>query len=635
MAPAKEEFMTVTARVANNPFQNTEACTVKLLIAPGIELVKGDAIEVQFPNSWLLVSGPSFTRAVQVADPDAEHYLSASADDARFEIDITENNLYYPEGDSRHGRLITARLAEGVVPAKAEVKFAYANTPAPSVAEVEEIYVRVKGEAPAKAPELVTRAGEAETVRVIAPSSAEPGQKFDVLIVSLDRFDNLSVTGYEGGKLELVDGDIAADSLSFTGACRAEVSLPEEGVYRFRFGETISNAIRVAQVARGPYWGDIHIHSRCSGDAMGTAPYGYTRDVSGLDFAGVCDHAEGLGEGGYEQVLNWARAAYQPGKFVTMLADERSPRHWTGHHNAYFRDEESFLRCRLRPGCNPRGSDEESRESTARIELEPENCMLIPHHTGMGWRTLPPPGSIGGAVALDAIEDEQGMRPALEMYGHHGQSELYSPHHILAYEFNRMRNPEQRSNTSVQGPYYAQDYWLAGRRMGVIGSSDEHSGQGGRRHGGIAGVFSDELTREGIFDGIRSRQCYATTGERILMEFDVDGVAMGQEERRKKGAKLPIRLGAWGTSGLIRIDILRHRFGIDDGFRLIHSVSPREGGKETGGVASVGVPQMVLDCRIELEEELTAPVVYYARLMQMPLEWPGTAWTSPIWISPK
>jgi hypothetical protein len=493
----------------------------------------------------------------------------------------------------------------------------------------------VGGEAPQSVSEVITRAGEAVAARVIAPSGVEPGREFEVLIVSLDRFDNRSETRYEGGRLELVGGGVVGGELSFTGACRATVSLPEEGVYRFRFGEAISNAVRVAKGARGPYWGDIHIHTGVSSDGQGNDPYGYARDVSGLDFAGACDHTEDLGEDGFRRTLDWARAAYRPGKFVTVFADERNPEHWTGHHNVYFRDEETFLRCRMRPGCFPRNSLEESRECMEKIEAEPENCMVLPHHTGMGWRTLPAPGKIGCAVDLNALEDDQGMRPALEIYGHHGQSELYAPHHVLAYEFNRMRNPEQRSNTSVQGPYYAQDYWLAGRRMGVIGSSDEHSGQGGRRHGGIAGVFSGELTREGIFDGIRARQCYATTGERILMEFSVDGVEMGGEEKRAKGARLPIRLGVWGTAELIRIDVLRHRFGVDDGFRLIHSVSPREGGKETGGTASVGVPAMVADYRVELEEELTAPAVYYARVVQMPLEWPGMAWTSPVWIDLK
>jgi Protein of unknown function (DUF3604) len=629
--------MSLTSRVVNNPFKVAEPCSAEVAIVTDVELVVGDAVEVQFPNSWLLISGPSFARAVQTSAPAGKHYVSAAADNAKFEVAITERNPFFPEGRSRHGRLFTATLVAGSVPAGGEIRLCYANTIAPYVAEVEELYVRVKGQAPESAPELVTRAGEAECERVIVPSGVKPGQSFEVLIASLDRFENRSETRYEDGKLELVGGDGAvADGLSFTGACRVEVSLPEEGVYRFRFGKTVSNAVKVAGDACGPYWGDIHLHSKCSCDAMGCDPYGYSRDVSGLDFAGVCDHSEDLGEDGYEQVLEWARAAHRPGKFVTVFADERNPEHWTGHHNVYFRDEESFLRCRLRAGCLPRGSAEESQESTAKIEAEPGNCLLIPHHTGMGWRTMPPEGSIGCAVDLDAVEDDMGMRPFMEIYGHHGQSEVYNPHHILAYEFNRMRNPESRSNTSVQGPFYAQNYWLAGKRMGVIGSSDEHSGQGGRRHGGLAAVRTDELTREGIFDALRARHSYATTGERILVEFSVDGVHMGQEAVRKPGTRLPVRLQVWGTSDLVRVDVLRHRFGVDDGFRLVRSVSPRiEPNKAEPGFIQEGVPLMTTDAVVEFEEEYTGPVVYYARALQLPLEWPGMAWTSPVWITPE
>ncbi len=627
--------MAVTAEVVNNPFKVAERCSVELTVRPDDELKSGDAIEVQFPNSWLLISGPSFTRKVQSSDPDGDHYVSASADGARFEVGITERNPFFPEGRTRHGRLFSARLAEGRVPAGGEVKITYANTPAPYVAETETLYVRVKNAAPEKAPEIVTQPGEARALRVIVPSGAEPGREFEVLVVSLDRFENRSATRYENQSLELVGVGPVAEGLSFTGSVRVPVTIETEGVHRFRMGETVSNAVRVAEGARGPYWGDTHIHTTCSGDGMGCDPYGYAREVSGLDFACTADHCEALGDGGYQQTIEWARAAHRPGEFVTLFGDERNPGHWTGHHNAYFRDEEAFLRCRLRPGCYPRGSMEESRESTAKIEAEPRNCMLLPHHTGMGWQNLPPEGDIGCAVDLDAVKDDKGLRPVMEIYGHHGQSELYDPHHILAYEFNRMRNLERRSNCSVPGPFYAQSYWTAGRRIGVIGSSDEHSGQGGRRHGGIAAVLAEELTREGIFDAVKARHCYATTGERILLEFSVDGVGMGGEARRKPGARLPVRLNVWGTDMLVRVDVLRHRFGADDGFRIIESVSPRTEIVRKAALITEGVPQLTSDAEVTLEEEFTGPVVYYARVVQLPLEWPGMAWTSPVWIDPQ
>jgi hypothetical protein len=153
--------------------------------------------------------------------------------------------------------------------------------------------------------------------------------------------------------------------------------------------------------------------------------------------------------------------------------------------------------------------------------------------------------------------------------------------------------------------------------MGVIGSSDEHSGQGGRRHGGIAAVWCGELTREGVFDALRSRNCYATTGERILLQFSVDDVRMGQAAQHKKGDKVKIRLEVWATALLLRVEVLRYRVGIDSSFVPVLSDSPR--------------PE-VMDVSYEMEDEIGGSSIYYARVTQEPVNWPGMAWSSPIWI---
>ncbi|MCD6351732.1 MAG: DUF3604 domain-containing protein, partial [Armatimonadetes bacterium] len=156
-----------------------------------------------------------------------------------------------------------------------------------------------------------------------------------------------------------------------------------------------------------------------------------------------------------------------------------------------------------------------------------------------------------------------------------------------------------------------------GHRLGVIASSDEHSGQGGRRHGGLAAVFAEELTREALFAALRARRCYATTGERILLDFNVNGLAMGQEGQAAPGDTLRLRLKVWGTQTLLRVEILRFRFGQDEDILPILSDSPR--------------PES-LDAEYELEDEYTGPCFYYARVTQEPLEWPGMAWSSPVWI---
>lgn len=599
--------MAVSARVKHDTFEVRQTCDVEIVMESTEELQPGDTVEAQFPNSWLVINGPSFTRELQTTDARGDHHISVRAEgcSATFDIDIRSRSLCDPETPARHGRHIVATLKDGAVPARTPIHLRYAHTYAPYVSEVETVWLRVKGEAPGEAAGLTVTPAPAQSMRIIAPSSAEPGETIDVLIVSLDRFDNLSSTQYSPCTLSFTDGTVAAAGLSFTGGTRVPVRLGSEGTYRFRMGEVTSNAVRVAKGTKGPFWGDIHVHTKLSGDGQGTDPYAYARNVSGLDFAAVADHCEGMGKPGYRRVADWAQAAYDPGCFVTLPADERNPVSWTGHHNIYFRSIEAFL-------ANAVGT-----EDGEPIPKDPETVMLIPHHTGIGWEGRPTVGvGLGAAVDWDAVDDH-GLRPVMEIYSHHGQSELYDPQHILAYEFNRMRNPERRSNVSTAGPFYAQDYWMAGRRIGVIASSDEHSGQGGRRHGGLAAVFAGQLTREGIFDAIRSRRCYATTGERILVDFSVDGVTMGGCGERPEGARLPIMLRVWGTDLLLRVEILRFRPGVDSAFRPIYSNMPR--------------PEST-DAPVELEDEFTSDAVYYARITQGPLTWPGMAWTSPVWI---
>lgn len=610
--------MSVTAEIKHNSFQVREPCHVEILIRTTDILQKDDLIEIQFPNTWYVLNGPSYTRDLQSENSEAEHYFAAETEEnnTRFQIDITPRNLHHPQGTVRHGRLIRAKLTQGNIPPNSPIYVHYKNTFAPYVTETETVWIRVKGKSPENEPTLTVTPGPSVYERIIVPSAVSPNEKFEVLIVSLDKFDNCSSTQYENQTLLTSDNKTIAEGLNFTGSIRVPVSLEKEGIYRFKMGNVLSNALRVKKGHHGPYWGDIHLHTKFSHDGQGTDPYKYMRDVSGLDFASIADHWSSMGKEGYSQTLEWARKARIPGKFETLLADERNPKLLTGDHNLYFRDEEHFLQYAARPGNEPFDNPDASEEALK--ILDPSKVMFIPHHTGIAWRKIPEQG-IGRAVNIDACDDRD-LRPVIEIHSHHGQSEVFDPQHILSYEFNRMRNPERRSNVSMPGPYYAQHYWMSGRRLGVIASSDEHSGQGGRRHGGLAAVWADELTREKIFDAIRNKHCYGTTGERILIDFSVDSINMGCTGQKKKGQKLSIKLQVWGTTLLIRVEVLRFRFGLDTSFAMILSESPRP---ET------------MDALFEIEDEFTGNCMYYARITQEPLDWPGMAWTSPVWIDIK
>lgn len=608
--------MSVTVELVQDTFKVQQQCGLELTVRSSEDLSPGDTVEVQLPHSWMLVTGPSFTRQLQTDDPAGEHYIAVEADGARFDIQIHKRTLHCSEGIVRHGRHIVATLVEGAVPAGGAIAVSYLNTFAPYVAETETVWLQVKGHQPSEPPTVTVTPGQATSMRLIAPSVVNPGEKFEVLAVSLDEFDNASCSEQENLVLSIHGGEPLAGEISFTGSARVEVSLDRTGVCRLEIGGAVSNPILVKRGARRIYWGDIHIHTKISHDGQGNDPYGYARNVSGLDFAGTADHCQSTGPAGYQQQLNWAEEANEPGKFVTILGDERNPPDFStdrldnrGHYNAYFRDVEAFLKYVGRPA----NGTFVNMLADGRPTMLPDEVMFVPHHTGISWGTE----SAGGAIIHrdDALAG-RGLRRAIEIYSHHGQSEYYAPQHVLAYEFNRMRNRERRCNTSWPGPHYAQDYWMAGARMGVIASSDEHSGQGGRRHGGITAVLAKELTRKGVFNAIGQRDSYATTGERILLDFTVERFVMGQVGRWTPGRPVKVRLGVWGTERLLRVEILRYVFG-EDSFKTILSAAPR--------------PES-MDASYQIDDDFGGPCMYYARITQEPLEWPGMAWTSPIWL---
>lgn len=643
-------MMALSVNTRQSTFTVSEPCEIRIELRSDQELVPGDTVECQFPNAWSVLTGPSFTRNVQAKDPAGAHYVDIASATATFRVDVRPRNYQFHAGPSRHGRLITGTVVSGSVRAGDIVTLRYANTMAPYIVDAGTVWLRVKGEGPVTAPVLTTCGGPAVATRVLAPSSAVPGRPFEVLIVTLDRFDNASSSTLEPADLTLQTGEVVARGVRVAGSVRVAVTIKEPGIHRLVFGGTVSNAVRVSEAVSGPYWGDVHFHTGLSHDGQGGNPYDYARNVSGLDFAGVTDHCEGLGDAGYEQLLRWAADADKPGTFVPVYADERNPRRATGHHNIYFRTLAALAKYRVYYGS---AADESVRRACCAMgsvaglgenalapavlmsrgngldasewnvveegyldRLPADDVMLVPHHTGIAWGRMSSQDK-GAAIDYEALGD-LACRPVMEIYSHHGQSEVGCPQHILSYEFNRMRNPEQRANVSYPGPHYAQDWLMAGRRLGFIASSDEHTGQGGRRHGGVAAVFAGDLSRDGIFNAVRARRCYATTGERILVEFTIDGIPMGQEAVRPKGARLAISLNVWGTDRLLRVEILKYRFGVDTAFRQILSEIPQPAS---------------LDAAYSCEDVFETDAVYYARVTQAPLEWPGMAWTSPIWIT--
>src|SRR5262249_51741109 len=120
------------------------------------------------------------------------------------------------------------------------------------------------------------------------------------------------------------------------------------------------------------------------------------------------------------------------------------------------------------------------------------------------------------------------------------------------------------------------------------------------------GIYTEELTREAVFDAIRSRRCYATTGVRMIMDFRADGRWMGEEYKSANAPHFQARV--IGTAPIESVTLVKNNRD--------YVVKPGS-------------------CRkIEFEYGRTEPPretdYYYLRVIQQDGE---MAWSSPIWIS--
>jgi hypothetical protein len=109
--------------------------------------------------------------------------------------------------------------------------------------------------------------------------------------------------------------------------------------------------------------------------------------------------------------------------------------------------------------------------------------------------------------------------PVVEIYSEHGCTESDRTPYPMILHSNGGRST---SNTVL--------YQLKrGLRFGFTAGTDDHFGYPGAYREGVTGVWAKELTPKAIFDAIRNRRTYGATGDRIAVEFTMNGAPMGSE----------------------------------------------------------------------------------------------------------
>ncbi len=381
-------------------------------------------------------------------------------------------------------------------------------------------------------------------VVIALPSTARPGDRVRATVAILDREGNAGIP-YDGAlEFESLGPGILHPSTvtlgpADSGTTAFPVRIRSEGVYRLRAATASglqgeSNPMIVADGAPRLLWADLHGHTSLS-DGTGSAHdyFAYARDAAGLDVVALTDHdhwgmpfLDATPEM-WEEIRDAVKRFHQPGDFVALLGFE-----WTnwvhGHrHVLYFENDGPIL-----SSVDPRYDTPEELWRG----LDDRDAITLAHH------------SAGGPVATNwNIAPHPRFEPVTEIVSVHGSSEaLDSPARIYS---------------PIPGNF-VRDVLDRGTVLGFVGSGDSHDGHPGLAHlasptGGLAGIWSEARTREGVLEALRARRTYATSGPRILLRMQIDDAEMGSQVEWAEPRNGELHVTVAAPAPLSQLEVIR------------------------------------------------------------------------------
>jgi len=337
------------------------------------------------------------------------------------------------------------------------------------------------------------------------------------------------------------------------------------------------------------YFGDLHVHSEFSGCGRDNGALEedivYSRDIRGLDFYAPGDHGEHLNDHNWHATLMGMYKYDRPGRFVPFMAFEwtsefdRGGSLYRGHYNPVFRQLGAGER--YFSASDPKTNTPAELWTALRDAVGgPENVFTNGHHTSRVY------------AWLSWCYYDPEMAPLIEIAQTRG-----------SYEYEGCpRGLVINADTARVSGHFVQDGLARGMRFGILAGGDH----GGRN---LTGVFAPRLDRDSIFDNLRAKRTYGTTGQRMFLDPRVNGHFMGEEFRLQSNRPRTITINAQGTAALTQIDLFRNG-------RIVKHWSP---GRQT-----------ITNLKFVDDEPLFAREnYYYVRLTQKD---GGMAWSSPTWV---
>lgn len=349
---------------------------------------------------------------------------------------------------------------------------------------------------PAGAPSIEIVAGQPQTWVLTAPTLRRPGQTFSLGLRVEDIWGNPAKLRSGGLQLR-ADGPVDGlpGSLALPDDARGlrvdGVSVPSERITRFDLidggGKVLarSNPLVTRAGASGGFWGDLHGQS---GETVGINPMReyleFARNIAFLDVTSHQANDFQITNAFWAEINALSDEFNEDGRFVVFPGYE-----WSGNtpvggdHNVFFRNRgQQIHRSSHALLADRTDIDTDAPDLRALFTaLKDEDCVIYAH--------------VGGRPADITFAEDPALRTAVEVHSDWGTFEW-----IMADAFDH------------------------GYRVGLVCNSDGHKGAPGAcypgasefgAYSGLTCFLAEDLSRDGIFDCLRQRHHYGTTGCRM------------------------------------------------------------------------------------------------------------------------
>lgn len=461
---------------------------------------------------------------------------------------------------------------------------------------------------------------EPARLAVVARQPKDEEQASRVIIVARDRYENLCREYAAEVQLKVEEKEFAVQIENGRGKCevhadlvphylsaidreRELIGLSNPLFPRFTRADTMATEDATDFPVTGAiYFGDLHV---MSGEGIITSAlrdsrkaYMWGRDVAGLDFCVVTNNVRT-----WKEDLAIDDEFYKPGKFVTIPACEVG--FDIGHKNVYFPDTEIA-----------RSVPDASSVEALFASLEGRAAMVIPHHTNVH--------SESSRRTFWTEHDFSTHDPRFER--------------LIEMSQNRGSFEHEKVGGNVYFGELGSSVWSAlqsGMKVGFVGGTDTHRGLPGESRSPLAGLDLDEnlsvggltaviasgLTREAIWNALWNRRCYATQGQRTLLNFALDEYPLGSvildRDTEKFAERRRFCYRIQGHQPVVKVEIVR-----SDG-QMFDLTGDQMPGRET-------ITDTFEDDTPLAQMSLAGHAVfYYLRVTEADGR---MAWSSPIWL---